>query len=64
MKLKIKQKHWYKIKLIEKDEELKGYNILLRHPYFFIDGTQYEYVETSREANDFLEMVKEESLEE
>jgi hypothetical protein len=46
------------VKMLDKDIEMKGYNIILNDGYRFIDDSQIEYVESQEELKNFLSMVK------
>jgi len=56
--MKLPKKYKDIVMLFEKDLEMKGWNIILKDGFTFLDGTRTEYVETMEELRDFLSMVK------
>jgi hypothetical protein len=58
--MKLRKKDLPKVARFEKDTELKGYNVILKQGYTFLDGSQYEYVENQKELKDFMDMVRKE----
>jgi hypothetical protein len=58
--MKLNKKDLPKVAKFEKDTDLKGYNLILKDGYTFLDGSQYEYVETQTELKDFMKWVKKE----
>jgi hypothetical protein len=56
--MKLPKKYNDIVMLFEKDLSMKGWNIILKDGFTFLDGTRTEYVETKEELIDFLSMVK------